>query len=267
MTGLLEGKRILITGVITESSIAFHTARLAQEQGAQVLLTGYGRMPLVERVAAQLPKPAPVVELDVTDQRQLDGLADAVGAHLPRLDGVVHAIGYAPQPCFGGDFYSTPWSDVSAALETSAYSLSSLTKACLPLLDSGASIVGLDFDGRVAWPVYNWMGVAKATLESVSRYLAKELGPLGIRVNLVASGPIKTMACRAVVRASKANEFGEMKRHWAEHAPLGWDTVDGTPVAQSVCAVLSDWMPMTTGSIVMADGGVHAMGNAMSQWG
>jgi meromycolic acid enoyl-[acyl-carrier-protein] reductase len=267
MNGLLEGKRLLITGVITEASIAFHTARIAQEEGAQVVLTGFGRMSLVERVASMLPKPAPVLELDVTDREQLRGLPDAVRMHMPALDGVVHAIGSAPQSCFGGDFYSTEWSDVAEALHVSAYSLSALTEACLPLLGPGASIVGLDFDGRVAWSVYNWMGVAKATLEAVSRYLAKDLGPRGIRVNLVASGPIKTMASRAVLKAANANHFSDMQQHWDDYAPLGWAYTDGTPVARSVCGLLSDWFPATTGSIVMADGGVHAIGQAMRSWG
>ncbi len=266
MNGLLAGKRLLITGVITEASIAFHTAALAQEQGAEVVLTGFGRMSLVERVAAMLPKPAPVLELDVTDADQLAGLADAVRPHLPALDGVVHAIGSAPDSCFGGDFVSTPWTDVAQALHISAYSLNALTVACLPLLAEGSSIVGLSFDGRVAWPVYNWMGVSKATLEAVSRYLAKELGPRGIRVNLVASGPFKTMASRTVLKASGAGGFAEMKEYWSEHAPLGWDHADGAPIARSVCGLLSDLFPATTGSVLMADGGVHAVGQAMRQW-
>lgn len=254
MTGLLEGKRLLITGVITESSIAFHVAKAAQEQGAQVVLTGYGRMTLVERIARRLPKPAPVVELDVQDEEQLASLAERVGEHVDGLDGVVHAIGFAPQSCLGAPFMDAPWKDVAIALEVSAYSLKALTGAVLPMLTRGSSVVGLDFDARVAWPAYNWMGVAKAAFESTNRYLARELGPHGVRVNLVAAGPVRTMAAKSIPG------FRELEVAWGERAPLGWDIQDATPVAKTVCAVLSDWMPATTGSMVWVDGGVHAVG-------
>ncbi|MFC5287942.1 enoyl-ACP reductase FabI [Actinokineospora guangxiensis] len=254
MSGLLEGKRLLVTGVITDSSIAFHVARVAQEQGATVVLTGYGRLSLVERIARRLPKPAPLVELDVQNSEHLDTLAERVSEHVDGLDGVVHAIGFAPQSCLGAPFLDAPWSDVSVAVEVSAYSLKSLATATLPLLGPGSSIVGLDFDARVAWPAYNWMGVAKAAFESTNRYLARELGPKGVRVNLVAAGPVRTMAAKSIPG------FGELEEAWGQRAPLGWDVNDAEPVAKSVCALLSDWLPATTGSMVWVDGGVHALG-------
>jgi meromycolic acid enoyl-[acyl-carrier-protein] reductase len=254
MSGLLAGKRLLVTGVITDSSIAFHVARVAQEQGATVVLTGYGRLSLVERIARRLPRPAPLVELDVQNQEHLDTLAERVSEHVDGLDGVVHAIGFAPQSCLGAPFMDAPWSDVSVAVEVSAYSLKSLAAATLPLLGAGSSIVGLDFDARVAWPAYNWMGVAKAAFESTNRYLARELGPKGVRVNLVAAGPVRTMAAKSIPG------FGELEDAWGARAPLGWDVNDAEPVAKSVCALLSDWLPATTGSMVWVDGGVHALG-------
>ncbi|HEU5475221.1 MAG TPA: enoyl-ACP reductase FabI [Actinophytocola sp.] len=254
MAGLLEGKRLLITGVITDSSIAFHAARVAQEQGATVVLTGFGRMSLVERIAARLPHTPPVIELDVTSTEQLDGLADRVSEHLDGLDGVLHSIAYAPPSCLGEDFLAAPWEDVATAVQVSAYSLKALAVACLPLMSTGGSIVGLDFDARMAWPAYNWMGVAKSALESTTRYLARELGPKGIRVNLVAAGPLGTMAAKSIPG------FDMLRDSWADRAPLGWDTADATPVARSVCALLSDWLPATTGSMVWVDGGVHALG-------
>ncbi|MFL6142671.1 MAG: enoyl-ACP reductase FabI [Labedaea sp.] len=254
MAGLLEGKRLLITGVITDASIAFHAARVAQEEGATVVLTGFGRMSLVERIAARLPNAAPVLELDVTNAEHLDNLAERVGAHVDGLDGILHSIAYAPPSCLGEDFLDAPWEDVATAVHVSAYSLKSLTLACLPLMKSGGSVVGLDFDARLAWPAYNWMGVAKAALESTTRYLSRELGPKGIRVNLVAAGPLGTMAAKSIPG------FAMLRDAWTERAPLGWDTADPTPVAKSVCALLSDWLPATTGSMVWVDGGVHALG-------
>ncbi|OXM74762.1 MULTISPECIES: enoyl-ACP reductase FabI [Amycolatopsis] len=254
MAGLLEGKRLLITGVITDGSIAFHAAKAAQEQGAQVVLTGFGRLSLVERIAKRLPREAPVIELDVQNTEHLDTLADRVREHVDGLDGVLHSIGFAPQSCLGAPFLDAPKEDVSVAVEVSAYSFMSLTKALLPLLSRGSSVVGMDFDARVAWPAYNWMGVAKAALESVNRYLARDLGPQGIRVNLVAAGPVKTMAAKSIPG------FGELEGGWGDRAPLGWDAEDPTPVAKTICAVLSDWLPATTGSMIMVDGGVHALG-------
>ena len=261
--GLLDGKRLLITGVITDASLAFHAAKIAQEQGAQVVLTGFGRLRLVERIAQRLPRPAPVVELDVSNQEQLDSLAVRLVEHLaelpgvddPGLDGVLHSIGFAPQTCLGeGAFLNAPWADVATTIQVSAYSLKSLATATLPLLSAGASIVGMDFDNRQAWPAYDWMGVAKSTLESVTRYLARDLGPQGIRVNLVAAGPVKTMAAKSIPG------FSAFEDAWDGRAPLGWDVNDPVPVAKTVCALLSDWLPVTTGSMVWADGGFHAVG-------
>jgi meromycolic acid enoyl-[acyl-carrier-protein] reductase len=254
VSGLLEGKRLLITGVITDASIAFHAAKVAQEQGATVVLTGFGRMRLVERIAKRLPQTPPVIELDVQNNEHLDTLADRVREHVDGLDGVLHAIGFAPQSCLGAPFLDAPREDVSVAIEVSAYSFKSLTVALLPLLGRGSSVVGMDFDARVAWPAYNWMGVAKATLESVNRYLARELGEHGIRVNLVSAGPLKTMAAKSIPG------FADLEGGWDERAPLGWDAEDVTPVAKTICAVLSDWLPSTTGSMIMVDGGVHALG-------
>jgi len=254
--GIVEGKRLLITGIITDASIAFAAARVAQEQGAEVVLTGYGRMSLVERIAKRLPKPAPLVELDVTDDGQLDSLADRVRteAGLDSLDGVLHSIGFAPQSCLGGGFLDAPWTDVATALQVSAYSLKSLAVACLPLMGRGGTIVGLDFDAQVAWPAYDWMGVAKAGLESTARYLARDLGPRRIRVNLVAAGPLRTMAAKSIPG------FSRFEDAWTDRAPLGWDIGDTEPAAQACVALMSDWFPATTGEIVHVDGGFHAMG-------
>ncbi|MBQ6640407.1 MAG: enoyl-ACP reductase FabI [Saccharopolyspora sp.] len=254
MSGLLEGKRILITGVITDASIAFHAAKTAQEQGAEVVLTGFGRLSLVERIAGRLPKPAPVLELDVTNAEHLDTLAERVREHLPALDGVLHSIAYAPPSCLGGDFLEAPWEDVATGVQISAYSLKSLTTATLPLLTAGSGIVGMDFDARVAWPGYDWMGVAKAALESTNRYLAREVGPRGVRVNLVSAGPVRTMAAKSIP------DFATLEDKWGERAPLGWAMTDPEPVARTICAALSDWLPTTTGSMIRADGGFHALG-------
>jgi enoyl ACP reductase len=223
--GILDGKRILVTGVLTDASIGFHIARLAQQEGATLVLTGFGRMSLVERIAKRLPGPAPVLELDVTNTEHLDGLAGQVSQHVDGLDGVVHSIGFAPQTAMGGNFMSTSWEDVA-----------------------------LDFDASRAWPVYDWMGVAKAGLESTARYLAKYLGPDGVRVNLVAAGPLKTMAAKSIPG------FEEFTNVWPDKAPLGWDVADPGPTARACVALLSDWFPATTGEIVHVDGGVHAVG-------
>ncbi|WP_326835908.1 enoyl-ACP reductase FabI [Amycolatopsis rhabdoformis] len=254
MPGLLEGKRLLITGIITDASLAFHAAKIAQQEGAEVVLTGFGRMSLVKTIAKRLPKPAPVIELDVTDQEHLDTLADRVREHVDGLDGVLHSIGFAPQTCLGAPFLDAPADDVKVAVEVSAFSFKSLAVATLPLLSRGSSIVGMDFDARVAWPAYNWMGVAKAALESVNRYLARDLGPRGIRVNLVSAGPMKTMAAKSIPG------FTDLEDGWNDRAPLGWDSSDPDPTAKTVCVALSDWLPATTGSMIMVDGGVHALG-------
>ena len=252
--GILQGKRILVTGVLTDSSIAFHVARVAQQEGAAVVLTGYGRLSLVERIARRLPDPPPVIEMDVTDGDHLDSLASRVGEHVNGLDGVVHGIAFAPESALGGNFLQTPWADVATAVHVSAYSLKALAMAALPLLQPGSGIVGLDFDAARAWPAYDWMGVAKAALESCSRYLARDLGPRRIRVNLVSAGPLRTMAARSIPG------FAGFEAVWAERAPLGWDLSDAGPAARAVVALLSDWFPATTGEIVHVDGGAHAMG-------
>ncbi|MFF5023393.1 enoyl-ACP reductase FabI [Streptomyces collinus] len=254
MSGILAGKRVLVTGVVTDASIAFHVARIAQEEGAEVLLTGFGRLSLIERVAARLPKPAPVIELDVTDKDQLASLAGRIGEHVDSLDGVVHSIAYGPQGAFS--FLDGTWDDVSTAVQVSAYSLKSLTTACLPLLERrGGSVVGLTFDAAVAWPHYDWMGVAKAALEATSRYLARDLGGRGIRCNLVAAGPLRSMAAKSIPGFSQLADVWETER-----APAGWDLADPDPAARGVVALLSDFFPRTTGEIVHVDGGVHMMG-------
>jgi meromycolic acid enoyl-[acyl-carrier-protein] reductase len=253
--GLLDGKRLLVTGVITDASIAFSIARLAQQEGATVVLTGFGRMSLVERVARKLPEPPPVVELDVANADHLEALAERVREHVDGIDGVVHAIAFAPASCLGGGFLDAPWEDVATAVRVSAYSLKALAVAALPLFpETGAAIVGLDFDARVAWPAYDWMGVAKAGLESTSRYLARELGARHVRVNLVAAGPVRTMAAKSIPG------FSAFEDAWDGRAPLGWDNTDAEPVARSTLALLSDWFPATTGEVVHVDGGYHALG-------
>ena len=253
--GLLQGKNILVTGVLTDASIAFHIARLAQEEGATVLLSSYGRvLSLTTRISSRLPQPAPVIQLDVTNQEDLDALQLRVREHVPHLDGVVHSIGFAPEAALGGNFLNTSWDDVSTAMHVSAYSLKSLSISCVPLFKDSGSIVGLDFDATVAWPKYDWMGVAKAALESTSRYLARDLGPKNIRINLIAAGPIRTMAAKSIPG------FGEFEKVWNERAPLQWDVTDPVPAAQGAVALLSDWFNKTTGEIIHVDGGVHAMG-------
>ncbi|KXK63836.1 enoyl-ACP reductase [Micromonospora rosaria] len=251
---MLHGKRLLVTGVLTESSIAFRTAQVAIAEGAQVLLTGYGRMGLVERIAARLPGTPPVLELDVTDPAHLAGLADRVRRYVDGLDGVVHAVGFAPKEALGGRFLRTGWEDVARTVHVSTYSLASVTTAALPLMGAGGAVVGLTFDATVAWPGYDWMGVAKAGLESCARYLARDLGPRGIRVNLVAAGPLRTVAARNIPG------FGDFEAVWKDRACLEWDVTDTGPAARACVALLSEWFPATTGEIVHVDGGVHAVG-------
>src|ERR1700691_195516 len=255
--GLLDGKRILITGVLTDASLAFGVARLAQEEGAEVVLSGAGRgLSLTRRVARQLPLRSHVLEIDVTDTGQLQTAAADLTERWGRLDGLLHAIGFAPADCLGGDIMRAGWDDVAVALHISAYSLKALVGAMRPLLAAAgqASVVSLDFDARVAWPAYDWMGVAKAALESLSRYLARDLGPEGVRVNVVAAGPVRTMAAKSIPA------FATFEQTWGERAPLGWDVTDGEPVAKACVALMSDWFPATTGEMAHVDGGVHAMG-------
>ena len=253
--GILDGKKILVTGVLTDSSIAFHVARIAQQEGATVVLTGFGRLSLVERIAKRLPAPPPVLELDVTNAEHLASLADRVTEHVDALDGVVHGIAFAPASALGGNFLDTSWEDASTALHVSAYSLKALAMATLPLMKArGGAIVGMDFDARLAWPAYDWMGVSKAALESCSRYLARYLGQYKIRVNLMAAGPLKTIAARSIPG------FDQFESMWQQRAPLGWNLSDHEPAARGCVALLSDWFPATTGEIVHVDGGVHALG-------
>jgi meromycolic acid enoyl-[acyl-carrier protein] reductase len=250
---LLEGKKLLITGVLMDSSIAFHVARLAQQEGAEVVLTSFGRtMRITQTIARRLPQPPPVIELDVTDASHLDTLAERTREHVDRLDGVLHSIGFAPPGAFS--FLDGTWDDVSTALHASAYSLKALGVATLPLMGDGGSIVGLTFDAKFAWPVYDWMGVAKAAFESTNRYLARDLGPKGVRCNLVSAGPIRTTAAKSIPG------FERFEQVWSDRAPLGWDIADAEPAARACVALLSDWFPATTGEIIHVDGGVHAMG-------
>ena len=253
--GLLEGKNIVVTGVLTDASLAYAVARVARAEGAALILTGAGRgLSLTTRTARKLGADVEVLELDVTVPEHLDAVREAVAERWDRVDGVMHAIAYGPPSTLGDDFLAAQWDDVAIAVQVSAYSLKALADAFLPLMDRGGSFVGLDFDNRVAWPAYNWMGVAKSALQSVSRYLAKELGPRGIRSNLVAAGPVRTMAAKSIPGFSKFEDV------WDERAPLGWDITDPEPVARACVALLSDWFPATTGEIVHVDGGFHAVG-------
>jgi meromycolic acid enoyl-[acyl-carrier-protein] reductase len=253
---LLPGKRLVVTGVLTDASIAFAVAERAAAEGAALVLTGAGRgLSLTRRTARKLDPEPPVLELDVTDGAQLEALAPALGdLGWDGVDGVLHAIGFAPPACLGEGVLAAGWEDVGVALHVSAYSLKALAAALLPLLGPGSSIVGLDFDASVAWPAYDWMGVAKAALESASRYLARDLGPRGVRVNLVAAGPLKTIAARSIPG------FAGIEEVWSTRAPLGWDADRAEPVARACVALLSDWFPATTGEIVHVDGGFHAVG-------
>ena len=258
--GLLDGKNIVITGVLTDASLAFGVAKIAQEQGANIVLTGAGRaLRLTQRTARKLStnpdgSEIEVFELDVTVPEHGVAVREALAAKWGRVDGVLHAVGFAPASCLGDDFMDAPWDDVAVAMHVSTYSLKTLADAFVPLMQPGGSIVGLDFDNSVAWPAYNWMGVAKSALQSLSRYLAKELGPQGIRCNLVAAGPIRTMAAKSIPGFAKFEDV------WDDRAPLGWDVNDSDPVARTVCAMLSDWFPKTTGEIVHCNGGFHATG-------
>jgi meromycolic acid enoyl-[acyl-carrier-protein] reductase len=253
--GLLDGKKIVITGVLTDASLAFGVARIALDEGAEIVLTGAGRaLSLTQRTARKLGEGIDVYELDVTVPDHGVAVREALADKWGHVDGVLHSIGFAPEVCLGDDFMAAQWDDVAVAVHISAYSLKALADAFVPLMSQGGSFVGLDFDNRQAWPAYNWMGVAKSALQSVSRYLAKELGPKGIRSNLVAAGPIKTMAAKSIPG------FAIFEDTWDARAPLGWDVTDSEPVARAVVALLSDWFPATTGEIIHVDGGYHAMG-------
>ncbi len=253
--GLLDGKKILITGVLTDDSLAFGVAQLAQQEGAEVVLTGFGRaLRLTERTARKLDPVPEVHELDVTDPEHGAALRETLTGKWGRVDGVLHSVGFAPEACLGDDFFAPSWDDVSVAVHVSAYSLRSVADITVPLMSEGGSIVGLTFDATVAWPAYNWMGVAKAALESLNRYLARELGPKQIRSNLVAAGPMKTIAAKSIPG------FAAFETEWVKRAPLGWDATDSEGVSKACVALLSDWFPLTTGSIIHVDGGYHSIG-------
>jgi enoyl-[acyl-carrier protein] reductase I len=254
--GILEGKSILVAGVTMTTSIGYRVVEIAQAEGAKVVVSNFGRaMSLTERVLRTLEPVPPLLELDVTDSAHLESLAERLGEHIDTLDGLVHSIAFAnPERALGGAFLSTGWEDVGVSLHTSAYSLVSLAMACRPLFAGSASVVGLTFDARYSWPAYDWMGVSKAALESASRYLARYLGPDQVRCNLVAAGPLDTIAKKAIPGAELFNDV------WAERAPLGWDAKDTTPAAKAVVALLSDWFPATTGEMIHVDGGLHSTG-------
>jgi len=264
---LLAGKKVLITGVLTDDSIAFASARVAQEAGAEIVLTSFGRaMSLTGRMARRLDPVPDVLEMDVNDEAHIAAVAADLEHRWGRLDGVLHAIGFAPQDAMGGAFVDTPWESAAITFRTSAFSLKALTAGMLPLLkvsgaDGGASVVSLDFDGRFAWPIYDWMGVAKAGLESITRYLARDLGPFGIRVNTVSAGPIRSMAGKNIPG------FDLITSRWGDRAPLGWDVNDSSAVGKMVCVLLSDWAPLTTGELIHVDGGFHALGIGMGEAG
>ncbi|UYM04973.1 enoyl-ACP reductase FabI [Solicola gregarius] len=254
--GILEGKKLLVTGVTMDNSIGFAVARTAQNEGAEVVVSNFGRaLGITRRIVNRLPKEASVIELDVTDEQHLADLSNQLQDSLGGLDGIFHSIAYGnPETILGGRFVGAPWEDVSQAVQVSAYSLMSLANAARPLLGRGSSVVGMTFDATVAWPAYDWMGVAKAGLESCARYLARDLGPDGIRVNLVSAGPLKTLAAKAIPG------FEDLEALWNDRAPLGWDEKDNEPTARAAAALLSDYFPATTGEIVHVDGGYHAMG-------
>ena len=257
--GLLDGKRILVTGVLTDDSLAFGVARLAQEQGAEIVLTGAGRgMGLTQRMARRLPSEPEVLELDVTQPEHVAIVRDRLREKWGSIDGALHSIGFAPPSCLGGGFLDAPWDDVAVAFHISTYSLKVLADLVVPLMDAagGGSIVGLDFDNSVmAFPAYDWMGVAKAALQIDAKQLAQNLGPKNIRVNLIAAGPIRTVAAKSIPA------FAQFEEVWAERAPLGWDVkADHESVGRACVALLSDWFPSTTGQVVFVDGGFSAVG-------
>jgi len=256
---LLEGKKLLITGVLTPQSIAFAAAKAAQEQGAEIVLTNFGRtVSLTQKTAKRLPTAPDVLEMDANSDEQIAAVRDELLKRWGRLDGFLHAIAFAPQDALGGNFLQTPWESVATAVQTSAFSLKALAVGMLPSMGEGGAIVSLDFDATVAWPIYDWMGVAKAGLEAVTRYLARDLGPKGIRVNAVSAGPIKTMAGRGIPG------FDQISGSWSRRAPLGWDVEDPTPVGNTVAFLLSDLSAGITGELVHVDGGFHAMGTDLA---
>src|SRR3954470_8440806 len=256
----LQGKKLLITGVVNRESIAYEVARQAQEAGAEVVLTSFGRVKrMTERSAAKLPQPPDVLELDVNSADDIEAVAEDLRERWGRLDGILHAIAFAPEDALGGNFLNTPPESAITAFQTSAFSFKALAVGLADLYpEEGAAVVGLDFDATVAWPVYDWMGVAKAALEATSRYLARDLGPRGVRVNLVSAGPLGTLAARGIPG------FGDLADAWQRQAPLGWDVEDPAPVAGAVLFLLSDLARAITGEVLHVDGGFHAMGTALT---
>ena len=253
---LLEGKKLVITGVVTDTSIAWHAARIAQEEGAEIVLTGFGRgMRLTERASKRLPKAADVLELDINDQSHMDALAADLHSRWGVVDGALHAIAFAPQDALGGNFLNTPVESAVTAFRTSAFSYKTLAVGLAPLMRSagGGALVALDFDNSQAWPIYDWMGVAKSALQSVTRYLARDLGADRIRVNAVSAGPLSTIAAKSIPG------FQSLEKAWQQRSPIEWDSSDPTPVAQMVALLLSEWTPMTTGEVVHVDGGFHSV--------
>jgi len=252
---ILKDKNLLITGILTDASLAFGVAQLALDEGANLVITGAGRgLRLTERTARKLNGEVDVLEFDVTDPSHVSNVRNALEKKWGRVDGALHAIGFMPEIGLGEDFLAASWDEISIGFDISAYSIKTVAETILPLMSNGGSIVGLDFDANVAWPAYNWMGVAKAALESASRYLARSLGPDNVRVNLVAAGPVRTMAAKSIPG------FKEFEDAWDGRAPLGWDVKDSSAVARACVALLSDWFPMTTGEIIHVDGGYHAIG-------
>lgn len=261
---LLEGKRLLITGILTDDSIAWHVARIAQQEGADLVATGFGRgFRITERSVQRLPQPCPVLPLDINDSDQVADLVEDLTERWGSIDGALHAIAFAPDDALGGNFLNTPPESAQAAFMTSAFSYKTLAVALLPLLQQagGGALVTLDFDNSHAWPVYDWMGVAKSALQSVTRYLARDLGRHNVRVNAVSAGPLSTVAAKAIPG------FDAFDRVWQERAPLTWDGSNPDPVARMVCVLLSDWAPMTSGEIVHVDGGFHAIAVATDEGG
>ena len=253
---LLEGKRFVITGVLNDSSIAWHVARVAQEEGAEVVLTGFGRgLSLTERVAKRLPSTPDVLELDINQPAHMEALAAELQERWGAVDGALHAIAFAPEDALGGNFLNTPPESAQIAFMTSAFSLKTLAVGLRTLMQAagGGSVVAMDFDNTKAWPIYDWMGVSKAALASIVRYLARDLAIDGIRVNAVSAGPLGTVAAKSIPG------FAQLAALWEKRAPLQWDTGNPDPVARMVAVLLSDWAVATTGEIVHVDGGFHAV--------
>lgn len=253
--GLLDDKKLLITGVLTDDSLAYGVADMAQREGAEIILTSFGRaMRLTQRTAKKLSTTPEVLELDISNADHKTAVTEHLAANWGRVDGALHAIGFAPEACLGDDFFAANWDDVATAVQVSAYSLRDLADVVTPLMTDGGSLLGLTFDATVAWPAYNWMGVAKAAMESLNRYLARELGPLGIRSNLVAAGPMKTIAAKSIPG------FAKFEDEWQAKAPLGWDVTDSSGVSKACVALLSDLFDQTTGQIIHVDGGYSIIG-------